>query len=105
MDDRFGVNSSYLAGENQYQHAHRKGKEGGEDEGEPVEIQGWLAMTVGRMQVCCCFIATALERRTRERISTHSRLSQLGSIAAVDSLSLVSFFPPSDPRQLRISED
>ena len=29
MDDRFGVNSSYLAGENQYQHAHRKGKEGG----------------------------------------------------------------------------
>ena len=48
-------------------------------------------MTVGRMQVCCCFIATALERRTRERISTHSRLSQLGSIAAVDSLSLVSF--------------
>ena len=37
MDDRFGVNSSYLAGENQYQHAHRKGKEGGKDEGEPVE--------------------------------------------------------------------
>ena len=42
VDDRFGVNSSYLAGENQYQHALRKGKEGGEDEGEPVEIQEGL---------------------------------------------------------------
>ena len=29
MDDRFGVNSSYLAGEDQYQYAHKKGKEEG----------------------------------------------------------------------------
>jgi hypothetical protein len=42
VDDRFGVHSSYLAGENQYQHAHRKGQEGGEDEGELVWIQEGL---------------------------------------------------------------
>ena len=59
MDDRFGVHSSYLAGENQYQHAYRKGQEGGVK--RAGMDSGRLALTVGRMQVCCCF--TALDSR------------------------------------------